>query len=113
VTLDMENPLRYFGGSWGVPMLEGATEAPTPVGQSCAHCGEPIVEGDQGVIRPPEWGWQGPEHKECDARHAIGGLNHVLGRCSCAGGSEPPDPPELTKREAALAAWAAFQERMQ
>jgi hypothetical protein len=39
----------------------------------------------------------------------IGGLNHLLGRCTCCGGTEPPDPPEMTPRQAALAAVAAWR----
>lgn len=43
-------------------------------------------------------------HTECAFRAVVGGLNHLRGRCSCCGGDQLPDPPELTKREAARAA---------
>jgi hypothetical protein len=45
-----------------------------------------------------------PYHYECHFRSIIGGLNHLRGRCTCCGGTEPPDPPELSKREAAAEA---------
>lgn len=43
-------------------------------------------------------------HRECAQRNVIGGLNHLKGTCYCCGGTDYPDPPEMTKRQAALAA---------
>ena len=65
----------------------------------CAWCGEPILPGDPlapvaGVT----------EHWECGLRSVAGGLNHQMGTCTCCGGTEPPDPPNMTARQAALAA---------
>ena len=36
-------------------------------------------------------------------------LNPLRGVCTCYGGSEPPDPPDMTLREAARAAVAESQ----
>jgi hypothetical protein len=35
---------------------------------------------------------------------ALGSVGHQKGTCSCHGGTEE-DPPEMTKRQAAVAAW--------
>ncbi len=72
---------------------------------SCLHCDEPITG-------PVEWiplvtargAGMRARHPECAMRMVIGGLNHLQGRCTCCGGTEPPDPPGMTHREAALAA---------
>lgn len=66
---------------------------------NCQHCGE-AMEGE---------GWQPPMHAECQARLLLGGLNHVLERCLCHGGTEPPDPVGLSKREAAKLACIVFK----
>lgn len=76
--------------------------------QPCGWCEEPVQpesvaemvshwDGTEGALRP----W----HRECRVRSVLGGVNHLQGRCTCCGGTEPPDPPELTRREAALAAF--------
>lgn len=88
----------------------------TIISMVCAWCEEPILPGDQlssatitsitpeGVVKQ-RW------HYECAMRSVIGGLNHVLGRCTCCRGERvglPPDPEHLTRREAALAAFRMF-----
>jgi hypothetical protein len=42
-------------------------------------------------------------------RLVIGGAHHQLGNCTCCGGQQPPDPPGLTKREAARVAVDIFR----
>jgi len=37
-------------------------------------------------------------------RMVIGGLNHLRGECPCCGGIEPPDPADVSRRDAARAA---------
>lgn len=75
--------------------------------ENCDHCGEPLGEdGDHGLISNARM------HRECTLRCFIGGLNHLLGRCSCCvPGGAPPDPPGLTKRQAAIAAVAYWERR--
>lgn len=77
----------------------------------CIFCEEPIAMGDE-LHRNPIGTADGPRiaHYECALRQVVGGVNHQRGRCTCCGGTEPPDPPRLTRREAALAA-ARFFER--
>lgn len=74
---------------------------------TCQRCGEALDEGEGEFIHP------GFFHVECAARMAIGGMNHLLGRCVCCGGTEPPDPPGLTKREAARHALAVYRVQRQ
>jgi hypothetical protein len=66
----------------------------------CPHCGEPIAPTDRlapGYLHQRV-------HWECGLRAAVGGLAHLRGTCSCCGGTDDPDPPGLTRRQAALAA---------
>ena len=68
----------------------------------CLYCGEPLdAEGLMVATHP-----------ECAIRMIAGGLNHQLGACTCHGGSAPPDPPGLSKREAARAAARHFSRRL-
>lgn len=70
----------------------------------CGRCGEPILRGE-----PTQMIGRETFHWECAARFAIGGANHLLGRCTCCGGTEPPDDPALTKREQARTALAIYR----
>ena len=70
----------------------------------CNWCGEdggditiPHITADRKV-EPALW------HSECFRRSMIGGVNHLKGTCTCHGGTDPPDPPSLTRRQAALEA---------
>lgn len=42
--------MRWFGPSWDAPVCEEGIEVQTPIGQPCEHCGQDIVEGDQGLM---------------------------------------------------------------
>jgi hypothetical protein len=75
---------------------------------NCYRCDEPIEANDPAEAHHVD-GEQRFAHWECAARMVIGGMNHLLGRCTCCGGTEPPDPPDLTKREAARHALAVFR----
>jgi hypothetical protein len=99
--------MNWFGKPGGAPYERDCPHVPTPVGQACAWCDEPIAADDDGVLIPhvsAEKTVPRPMHYECQLRSILGGVNHLRGRCTCCGGSEPPDPPELTRREAAKAA---------
>jgi hypothetical protein len=77
----------------------------------CLHCDEPATT-DKSIPHLTANGWtQKRWHWECFMRAIIGGLNHLRGTCTCCGGTEPPDPPEMTRREAALAALAYWKDK--
>jgi hypothetical protein len=71
---------------------------------NCTGCGEPILPHERLDPNFPDQ----PRHWECGLRSACGGVNHMLKQCSCCGGSYPPDPESLTRRQAAKAAAAVF-----
>jgi hypothetical protein len=84
----------FFGTRWDAPMLDNAEPVPTPIGWACLHCGEPVVDGDQGVMRAcltslddgtAAGRWR-PAHRECDLRAMVGSVAHLEGRCSCHDG---------------------------
>lgn len=41
-----------FGPPWDAPAYDNGTKAPTPVGEFCLDCDEPILGGQRGVILP-------------------------------------------------------------
>ena len=72
---------------------------------TCTHCGEAFDE--QGGVVIPTLGRAdrpAPFHDECFTRMLVGGVNHQRKLCDCCGGTEGPDPPSLSKREAARVA---------
>jgi hypothetical protein len=73
----------------------------------CQWCEEPIEEDDGAdqfeLIQM---------HQECALRAALGSVAHIERRCSCfVVGATETDPPGMTRREAARAAFAAWKER--
>lgn len=101
--------MKWFGTYWGASICNETPHVVTPVGKLCAWCGEPLVEGDQGVCIDNISERQGvevneqPHHRDCFLRSICGSVGHQLKRCSCYGGTED-DPVGMTKREAATAA---------
>jgi hypothetical protein len=73
----------------------------------CGYCKEPLEEN------PPPQDFIGmgdePEdmHRECFMRSVLGSLGHMMGFCSCVlgRGKGIEDPPRMTRREAAKAAY--------
>lgn len=104
--------MKWFGKPYGAPYEADSPHEPTPVGEPCLRCGEAILEGDSGLL-VPVWGgadngtWR-PYHYECHLRGVIGGLYHQLGQCKCCGGTLDPDPKDITPRQAAILAVAAW-----
>jgi hypothetical protein len=105
--------MKWFGQPGGAAYEQDSPHVDTPVGQACAWCGEAIEADDCGVTIPHFDGQQvgeQPWHYECNLRVVIGGLNHQMGLCTCCGGNLEPDPPHLSRHEAAILA-AAFHHR--
>jgi hypothetical protein len=105
--------MMWFGSTWGAPVNEESTHVSTPVGIPCAHCDEPIAEGDQGYLIPAFRTASEmeilPWHFECHMREVVGSVGHLQKKCHCFGGTES-DPPGMTKRQAAAAAWGLFNQ---
>jgi hypothetical protein len=104
--------MRWFGNDWGAQLCRDLEHVDTPVGEKCAWCGEVLEETDSGVTMPAisEKPTIAAFHAECSMRMAVGGVNHQVGNCTCCGGTMPPDPPGMSKREAALAAVKQYEE---
>lgn len=106
--------MMWFGTPRGAPYESDTERVTAPVGALCAWCGEVIGWHDDGLLIPRLGDGEThlPWHYECHMRHVIGGLNHLRGDCVCCGGTELPDPPELSPRAAARAAvdyWTAHR----
>jgi hypothetical protein len=107
---------HWFGTepSW-CPATDDGTHVETPTGELCLHCEEPIGEDDCGYLMPYV-GLDGnrvvPLHRACDFRMKMGGAEcirrHFLDAHTV--GDHEPDPPGMSTREAAQAAWNAFHE---
>lgn len=69
--------MRYFGQPEDAPVYEHAERAPTPVGQLCVHCIDPIGPDDQGFLIPylgvadPSL-WEAPWHRACWLWNVLG-----------------------------------------
>jgi hypothetical protein len=82
----------------------------------CAWCDEPVTKYQDHRLIPhvgESGAYELPWHEECLVRGMIGGLNHLQGKCICCGGTEPPDPPGMSRREAAIAAVTWFRDNHQ
>lgn len=94
----------YFGVRWDAPHFDEAVEVPTPVGEKCLYCREPVVEGESGTLMPVGQidgpGTVEPVHIECFLRSTIGDVAHLEGRCTCYGGGDRDERPyRVTARE--------------
>ncbi len=82
-----------------------------PIGIPCDWCGENILATEWGIIVP---GIEEDDvclavedkvyHNECGYRFKRGSVGHITRQCPCFGGTEE-DPPNTTKRQAALLAF--------
>jgi hypothetical protein len=102
--------MKWFGTHWGAPVCDELPHVATPVGTLCIHCEEAVEEKDSGIIYA---GGSTPAHIECFMRGIAGSVAHQEKRCSCyVHGADEGDPPGMTKREAARAAYSLFQRRV-
>lgn len=105
--------MKWFGPAPFSPASVETPEVPIPVGAPCAWCEEPITPSDAGYVIPlvdVDATRDQPYHADCWLRLLLGSVGHQQGTCACVGGDDG-DPPELTRREAAHAAVATYQER--
>lgn len=107
--------MDYFGDPWLADECVGGIRQATPVGQLCWWCETGIVEGDRGfwtiVGRVGSDGElfpsREPGHRECDLRSKVGGMQHLLRRCRCYGGTEDERRPfsPQQRRSEAITVW--------
>ena len=88
-------------------------ELPPRTPNPCFWCDEDVGPANTSVSilhigTEPRFKYM-PWHRECLARSIIGGVNHQQGNCYCCGGDADPDPPGLTKREAAIMAFHLWE----
>ena len=98
--------MKYFGYPVQLHYITQEDLIETPVGSSCGRCSELIDKGNHGVVMPYIGNPDSPYyylHLECYLRGVFGSLGHQRRQCSCYGGTLE-DPPEMTPREAAIAA---------
>jgi hypothetical protein len=103
--------MQWFGYRPFASICAKTYRAVTPIGCECGWCPEPIAPDDNGFLLPNRIsGELQPWHYECYLRLVLGGVFHQAGKCGCHGGTSPPDPPDMTKREAARAAVAFWHD---
>ena len=84
-----------------------AVEPQKPATRSlkCEWCDEVVLAAER------DYAFVQPMHRECGFRTSVGSVAHLLRRCNCYKlGSTLSDPPDLTKREAARAAYELFRQ---
>lgn len=96
----------YFGAARDAPAWRSMAPIATPAGAPCTWCSEPIKQGDDGIV---DAGGH-PYHANCWIRQVSGGVNHLQGTCTCRGGKDPADPPDMTLRQAADKAVELFEQ---
>jgi len=70
----------------------------------CPWCAEEVLDNEW--IGTPEF------HRECEFRLIAGSVAHLLRRCSCyVPGSEESDPPDMSLRQAARAAFELWRKQ--
>lgn len=105
--------MKWFGEHWGAPVCDLGEHVPTPVGTPCVWCAEDIADGDQGFVIPGVASdgatVDAHFHMECQLRSIFGSVGHQMGLCCCPGGTgQMEDPPDMTIRQAARAAYEYF-----
>lgn len=111
--------MQFFGQRWDAPMLDDGIPVATPTDMECLYaCGEPIIEGDQGVLVPcidldeagKPFAKMTASHRECWIRAGVGSVAHLQGRCDCRrsgmiGGDEEPPEGNFRDEGRATIAW--------
>jgi hypothetical protein len=93
--------MTWFGPPVDLAICQELDHVPAPIGRRCSHCREQFARGESGVIAGA------PLHIECFMRVTLGSVAHQARRCACYGGGEY-DPPGVSQRQAAKAAWEYF-----
>ena len=102
--------MKYFGAHGHSPICDELERIEAPTCAPCGRCGEPITRSDDGFAVP----CLGEPllvayHRECFVRGIVGSVAHQQKKCSCFGGVGEDDPA-LSRRDAAKAAVAFFEQ---
>jgi hypothetical protein len=88
----------FFGDAWPSGICDEGKQVPTPVGELCEMCAEPICEDDRGSFVGSLTGEEGtwvprlaPVHRECSLRSALGGIGHLQNHAYWCGEMSDPD----------------------
>lgn len=103
--------MRFFGEPWASAVCDYGEQVPTPVGEDCLLCDEPIVASDRGLMMTGERGGRWsllPIHRECELRSVIGGIEHLTAGPHAVGSCY--EGATLTYRQSALQAWDWVQQ---
>ena len=104
----LNNDLEYFFHV-PFPILRATTkQMPVPVHEECPHCGDRFTAEDCGLTMPRARAVSLPMHLVCYIRIVAGGANQQRRLCYRPGMT--PDPPGLTRREAAELAFKVWVE---
>lgn len=116
----------FFGEPWPSGICEDGRQVPTPVGEPCGFCGEPIEEDDQGAFigtyvldqadgsyvlaEVAEGARQAlvPQHRECSLRTVLGGIGHLLDHDYWCVHHHDPDGGR-TPRQSSIEVWEWVQ----
>ena len=97
--------MRWFGQKLSAPVYDDCPQVEIPVGQNCVYCQEPIADKDNGFVDAAG----SAMHRACFLRDIVGSIRHQLKMCSCFGGCDRNDEPELTVRQEAEKAVAFYE----
>lgn len=95
---------RFFGEPWPSGICDEGERAPTPAGELCLLCDEPIQADDQGSWMIGVTGLWQPVHRECSLRSVLGGIGHMENHLKWCVEMGDPDGGH-SYRESALLVW--------
>lgn len=97
----------FFGEPWPSGICDDGTRVPTPVGELCQWCEEPIEQDDQGSFIGTKDGPR-PVHRECSFRMVMGGIGHLEDHARWCVQEHDPDGGR-TPRQSAIEVWEWYQ----
>jgi hypothetical protein len=102
---------NFFGDPWPSGICDEGEQVPTPIGDHCELCGEPIQVFDQGSFIGAMHGDNGqlyavmvPVHRECSLRNVLGGIGHLTNHLVWCTDKHDPDGG-YSYRESARLVW--------
>ena len=95
----------YFGDPWPSGVCDEGHQVPTPLGELCMLCGEPIQVFDRGsFVGLGTYIDLAPVHRECSLREVLGGIGHFEDHAKWCGEKHDPDGGR-TRRQSSLEVW--------